>query len=359
MTARSKVQARMHPHAVILSNLASAVGWRVNTRNNGGALLASPTTPGVTVALEPANHWHSNRTQGYFDKIVRFGVEGAAQSHAGEIIKAAIDLGLTHPAMVETAPVEPQARIIIESRPYVSRSHGGRQRYDSPAVIQRTWSDLTVDYACSMPGCEYAHDSVLAVLGHYTRTIDHRAARNGVSAEALRAQELAKRAEKRKSKAEVVEPELVEPEPKTLEIVSEEPYIAHDTEGQIPYESEALLIRRWSDGSQTYVCKECRKFESNSMRSVLGHYKVHKPSEEPEIVNVSEVPPVYVPASSAEQIIAEIRRLVGDESVALKVKLVGAEAEIEKLTAELEAAKAEAQSVTDKWQALRELIREG
>jgi hypothetical protein len=58
----------------------------------------------------------------------------------------------------------------VQMRPWLARRNakqGGGIRYESEAVIERTWPDGRVDYLCSVPDCGYENDKPRSVANHY------------------------------------------------------------------------------------------------------------------------------------------------------------------------------------------------
>ena len=83
--------------------------------------------------------------------------------------------GLTRKGVValtkpKEAPVTPVAQPnIVSAQPWLARrspSSTGGVKYPSEAVVQRTWSDGQVDFACSME-CGYISDRPRSVSAHY------------------------------------------------------------------------------------------------------------------------------------------------------------------------------------------------
>ena len=124
------------------------------------------------------------------------------------------------------------------------------------------------------------------VLSDYSPRFQGIIARVGVAgavadAEAAAA-ELAKREEPVQMELPTTEPEP-EPtdsgdEPKPPTVVKVTPYIARLNQTH-QYESGTIEVIGWSNGTTTYRCRICRKFEGLSARSVSNHAKWAHPGE--------------------------------------------------------------------------------
>ena len=76
--------------------------------------------------------------------------------------------GPEHPVVEPTAP-EPE-RWIVSERPHLSHRSAARgtkpgKVYESHAILQREWSDGTVDYRCRV--CEFSSAKPLSIRGHW------------------------------------------------------------------------------------------------------------------------------------------------------------------------------------------------
>lgn len=58
-------------------------------------------------------------------------------------------------------------RTVVSEKPMLARAHEGRA-YESKIAIERTWSDGTIDYKCSM--CDYSGER-LSVRGHWQKHV--------------------------------------------------------------------------------------------------------------------------------------------------------------------------------------------
>jgi hypothetical protein len=81
-------------------------------------------------------------------------------------------------ADLSTALTEKEAAMptITSTKPWLAHkaaSATGGKFYESQAVTERTWSDGTVDYACSLDGCDYTSDKPHSVRAHYGRSVSH------------------------------------------------------------------------------------------------------------------------------------------------------------------------------------------
>lgn len=65
---------------------------------------------------------------------------------------------------------------IVSEKPWLAHkaaSKDGGIMYESKAVVERTWSDGSIDYRCSLEGCDYTSDKPHSVRAHYGRSKDH------------------------------------------------------------------------------------------------------------------------------------------------------------------------------------------
>jgi hypothetical protein len=62
-------------------------------------------------------------------------------------------------------------REIIRQEPWAAHGHVGSdgisRTYPSEAVVEREWSDKTIDYACADPECDYTNDVPRSVSSHF------------------------------------------------------------------------------------------------------------------------------------------------------------------------------------------------
>jgi hypothetical protein len=59
---------------------------------------------------------------------------------------------------------------VVKREPWLARRNakrGGGIRYESEAVIQRTWNNGDIDFECAFEGCDYASDKPRSVANHY------------------------------------------------------------------------------------------------------------------------------------------------------------------------------------------------
>lgn len=64
----------------------------------------------------------------------------------------------------------PPVMNVVKREPWLARRNakrGGGIRYESEAVIQRTWNNGDVDFECAFEGCDYASDKPRSVANHY------------------------------------------------------------------------------------------------------------------------------------------------------------------------------------------------
>lgn len=89
---------------------------------------------------------------------------GGVQKH----IHQALESEILIEELEEEAMAEP--RFITRERPWLARrsaTRAGGNKYRSGAVVERTWSDGTVDYVCSSPGCGWNSTAPRSVASHY------------------------------------------------------------------------------------------------------------------------------------------------------------------------------------------------
>lgn len=65
------------------------------------------------------------------------------------------------------------SRVLLSETPLLAKAGRAAVWYESGAVLERRWSDGTVDYACSWDGCGYVSGSLRSVASHYARSLSH------------------------------------------------------------------------------------------------------------------------------------------------------------------------------------------
>ena len=75
------------------------------------------------------------------------------------------------PTAEDTMTIDPTVRKITKVEPWSAHSRTNRngvtQTYPSKAVMERTWSDGVIDYACQWEGCSYTHESPQSTAHHF------------------------------------------------------------------------------------------------------------------------------------------------------------------------------------------------
>lgn len=77
--------------------------------------------------------------------------------------------GRAEPEETEEAAPAARREVVSEKHPFTPTELRVRPRNPRPttAVVERTWSDGSVDYACSAVGCDHAADRMRAVSSHF------------------------------------------------------------------------------------------------------------------------------------------------------------------------------------------------
>lgn len=205
-----------------LVEFAKALGWSAHERpKNNGTLLHAPE-PNQAIRIPVPNPNKTSVRQSWFTsstrRVVKYGEPNAVEAVAKAVAstgdhefayilrQANVELVALMPGTeahqkyeeqrLEQAAAEEDRRIIrknndddttpienepkpelVESHPWMARkgskSSGGGKRYTSHAVIERHWSNGTIDYACAQPGCLFEDESPNRVAHHYGRAADH------------------------------------------------------------------------------------------------------------------------------------------------------------------------------------------
>jgi len=212
MTTMTVNLSQLHPKAKTLARLAAHLGWRVR-QNGRGVYLVSPIKPEITVALPPGGQFNNDRARAATRKVLRYSdqmkvigleawVADTNVSLAGDSPLKDMDsdsLSIVEEHLEETIPQvkapipgpqsngaaptalpptqdTPSAKTLISERPWLAKVATSRDRgnrYESRAVLTRTWSDGTVDYVCAWPGCDWSSTFPRSVARHYGRRKDH------------------------------------------------------------------------------------------------------------------------------------------------------------------------------------------
>lgn len=111
------------------------------------------------------------------ERMVRTSIAaGKAEEEGDEIAAAVLDAAaMKHTvAVVRDEHEAHEARRMVDRRPWMARKgssrHGGGRKYESKAVIEREWSDGSVDYVCAYEGCNWNSDDPVSVARHYGGT---------------------------------------------------------------------------------------------------------------------------------------------------------------------------------------------
>jgi hypothetical protein len=195
---------------------AEALGWscrETQTHNGSCKYFLHAPHHNIVVVLDTASPPRETLAVSISRKIFKYAdpikrASWVATSQDPEFIQ------LVAPALEVARPVEPPPakpkkesvvrpeKQLLSSQPWLakrrlnpSESKIGGLRYPSHAVIERRWSDGTVDYKCSW--CLYTNDNPRSVATHYGQTKSHPAA--GQSAKLIRDPEYTEVSAKRHS----------------------------------------------------------------------------------------------------------------------------------------------------------------
>ena len=204
----------LHEDAAFAVRMAIELGFRAEQDRVGTVILHAPHHP-ITLSVPPVRQWNRRKMDTLQRKIIKYadpvkrmtvaaaldpdekGVDPTYDSPIFRAMLASVDPrlgddGILHsddpvnplvPPSEPPAPEPPQespdgARI-VKSSPWLAAAGpatGNRpgRRYESEAVIERHWSDGSIDYVCSWPGCGFTHPSnPRAVASHYGGSKDH------------------------------------------------------------------------------------------------------------------------------------------------------------------------------------------
>jgi hypothetical protein len=204
----------LHATGKRLVHLAARLGWTVRNssdRKRAAVLLASPVDVSVTVLV--TSQIRAGITGTLHGKIVRYGDPALVSALAEQVTRArnaearqkkekitappgapaesaavprardgrragtgnsgARAGGDPEPARPGSAESEPPARTVLSETPMLAKAAPPTAYYESGAVLERRWSDGTVDYACSWDSCDYASESYRSVATHYGRSQSH------------------------------------------------------------------------------------------------------------------------------------------------------------------------------------------
>lgn len=171
--------------------MALDTGWTATRQSNGGIRLHAPdgeTNAYVPMTTKPSR----NVAQTLRRKVVKHAdALRLAAVVAGSSIEQEVQVGEIppeppreprHRAKVEEKPeaAPGAAATVVSERPFVAKKAPGKDGgtvYESQAIVERRWSDGTVDFRCSR--CDYAHHNYRSVSAHNGKA--HKAA-NAVEA---------------------------------------------------------------------------------------------------------------------------------------------------------------------------------
>lgn len=198
--------------------LAVQLGWRA-TNHNGSVLLTSPVERGQRITI-PTSNINQARGRAWVSKLIRYGdpvkvlafnaqLEDMARVDKGQKpfmepndLMPLVHTESTVPAqyslpgeIVAPEPTQPRVEalrehvdlptetvrqritesIVVKTQPWMAKrnlARGQGNKYQSHAVIERTWSDGHVDYACAGCGDGYVNDKPRSVSMHYANSKD-------------------------------------------------------------------------------------------------------------------------------------------------------------------------------------------
>lgn len=183
-----------------LVRLALDVGWTAHNVKQRSVLLVSPVDDKITLELPPVKQINGDRLESWRRRIYRYSdrvklatlsstistVEGgpdpaefslAWQGYEAEYKHEEAPTTVTNPETTLDVIVKQQNKAhIIAERPHLAKRGSTEKRgraYESDAVIERVWSDGTVDYACTWPMCDYTNPLARAVASHYGSSASH------------------------------------------------------------------------------------------------------------------------------------------------------------------------------------------
>jgi hypothetical protein len=227
---------------------------------------------------------------------------------------------ITQPA---TQPAASKFRTVISERPWLAHRGTGvdgktpGRRYASAVVIERTWSDGAVDYACAASNCDYTQPLPQSVARHYAgRARSQTPDGHAVTGSAAQAQT-------------VRDPEYVEP-------------LSRRRQKSVQSLTQRLLkaLERIADRDELTDVELADRL-AEMLVPVDGQMDIHAPAQ---------------PLTDAE-ILMRIRNLLDrGEYLALRHMHDEALERVTKLESSLEQNQAALQAANDRWQALQALI---
>lgn len=165
---------------------AQVLGWKATLEPNGGVRLRIPGAKSLLVrkpdrrksfeqhdkeAADWVEHVLRDRTPIEYRRHMSFrlhleGVEGVMKALPNEYQH------VEAPTVERREHVKPERTIVSEKPWMAARSIGadGAHLYPSEAVVQREWSDGSIDYVCAYEGCEWSRSNARSVASHYAGT---------------------------------------------------------------------------------------------------------------------------------------------------------------------------------------------
>lgn len=171
-----------HKDLVAIVEIAQDYGWTARRIASGAVRLTAPD--GTTLSVPHTTKLHRN-VQSMRRKVVKHadpmklaaisgvvnGAPGAEVTLGGERGRVTESGDIVFERVVESrSEPEPVLRSVVDERPYLShRKNGpkGGTRYPSPFVVERVWSDGSIDYRCRF--CDFSSDRVKSVSTHAAR----------------------------------------------------------------------------------------------------------------------------------------------------------------------------------------------
>lgn len=159
---------------------AATVGWKQRAEVNGGVRLSIPGAKSILVRKPDSRRSEKDHERDAYALVAR--VKAATPEEAkvryAMLLESLSSDELTDMAVSQYVPpgrevAEEREHVVVErtvvkSEPWkATRVVGstGAQLYDSDAVVQRTWSDGAIDYAC--PRCDYSSGVARSVASHF------------------------------------------------------------------------------------------------------------------------------------------------------------------------------------------------
>lgn len=175
--------------ARVLAGLAVGCGWV--TDFGKGLRLVAPDGTKITLPLQAG--LNSRVFRAHVNTVVRHRIPAAQLRNVVEkiiahpkvkidpsrvqVLRAAVEAGLANPPSVEpspsnggsteTTPVVTNRKVrIVREEPWSAHRNAKGETYPSESVMERHWSNGTVDYACRWEGCDYTDESPHTVAKH-------------------------------------------------------------------------------------------------------------------------------------------------------------------------------------------------